>query len=440
MSKTFDVPKAFLERTTVFDTPTYPFSRIYIEKPVQGFRVNPLKRPPASFLSQFVPIPWEKNGFYYEEEKLGNHPYHHAGAFYIQEPSAMAVVNLLDLEPHHVVLDVSAAPGGKSTHIASLLSNEGLLISNEIDSTRFQSLLSNIERMGISNTVVTNQSPKDLVTHLPQMFDRILVDAPCSGEGLFRKDPSSRLQWSLALVESCAIRQKEILETVFDRLKPGGILVYSTCTFSREENEQVILDFLAKHNDFELYQHPLFAHFNTKVTQGVGAKILPNEVRGEGHYLAVLRRQGSVVPKSFKPWRGNTRSAIFNQFVQEFLKDVTLPFTFQHKNLFYGLPHMEEFRRLHIVRAGILLGEFSDTRFTPAHHFSHVLSPQHVQRVLALELKDDRVLRYLKGEELAVENIEDGWTLVTVDHLSLGWGKVSKGRLKNHYPKGLRLI
>jgi NOL1/NOP2/sun family putative RNA methylase len=440
LSKPIDVPKSFIERTSVFDTPAHSFIDIYNERPAQGFRINPLKQPPASFLSNFKRIPWEKNGFYYEEEKLGHHPYHHAGAFYIQEPSAMAVVNVMDIEPHHVVLDVSAAPGGKSTHIASLLSNEGLLISNEIDSTRFQSLLSNIERMGISNTVVTNQSPKDLVTHLPQMFDRILVDAPCSGEGLFRKDPSSRLQWSLALVESCAIRQKEILETVFDRLKPGGILVYSTCTFSREENEQVILDFLAKHNDFELYQHPIFAHFNTKVTQGVGAKILPNEVRGEGHYLAVLRRQGSVVPKSFKPWRGNTRSAIFNQFVQEFLKDVTLPFTFQHKNLFYGLPHMEEFRRLHIVRAGILLGEFSDTRFTPAHHFSHVLGPQHVQRVLALELKDDRVLRYLKGEELAVENIEDGWTLVTVDHLSLGWGKVSKGRLKNHYPKGLRLI
>jgi NOL1/NOP2/sun family putative RNA methylase len=435
-----DLPEAFVKKTKVFDRDQSPFIDVYHQLSFHGFRLNPSKPVPSIFLKHYKKIPWCKNGYYIDQEKLGNHPYHHAGAFYIQEPSAMAVVEMMDIQPNDVVLDLCAAPGGKSTQIASYLSSQGLLIANEIDQVRSQILLSNLERMGITNAVVTNQDPKVLIPTLKTMFDRILVDAPCSGEGLFRKEPQSRNQWSEALVTSCALRQKDILHTAALKLKPGGTLVYSTCTFSSEENEEVITHFLNSHPDFYLYKHPLFSFFNEKVTGGIGVKILPNEVDGEGHYVAVLKKVGTLEFKDFKQWTGNTKSAIFNQFILDNLKDFKASFTFQHKDYFYLLPKMEEHRHLHIVRAGLMLGSFKDIRFVPSHHLSHALKDTQAQRTLDLTLEDSRVNQYLKGEELVVENQEEGWNLVTVDHLPLGWGKVSKGKLKNHYPKGLRLL
>ena len=434
------LPDRFIEKTKVFDRPQKPFIDVYEKPSFHGFRLHPSKPLPKSFLTRYKKIPWCKDGYYVDQEKFGNHPYHHAGAFYIQEPSAMAVVEMMDIQPNDTILDLCAAPGGKSTQIASYLSEQGLLISTDSDQGRSQILLSNLERMGVTNTVVTNQQPKTLIQTLKIMFDRILVDAPCSGEGLFRKEPLSREQWSEDLVKSCAIRQQDILNTAAIKLKPGGTLVYSTCTFSSEENEEVIVRFLKDHPDFYLSKHPLFSFFNETVTQGVGVKILPNEVEAEGHYVAVLKKLGTLEFKDFKQWTGNTKSAIFHQFILDHLKDFKVQFTFQHKDFFYHLPTMEEHRHLHILRAGLFLGEFKETRFIPSHHLSHALKPHQAKRTLSLTLEDSQVQRYLKGEELTIDGIEDGWTLVTVDHLPLGWGKMSKGKLKNHYPKGLRLV
>lgn len=402
-----------------YDRPTY-----------KGLRVNTLKISPEEFAGitpfSLTPVPWERNGFYVDEEKIGRHPYHFAGLYYSQEPSAMSVVPLLDVKPGEKVLDLCAAPGGKSTQIAQALQGRGILISNEIMGDRAAILSQNIERLGVKNAVVVSAKPSFLAQKFPGYFDKILIDAPCSGEGMFKKNAKEAFEnWSPSGVALCAARQKEILNEGAKMLKGGGRLVYSTCTFAPEEDEEQVESFLAEHPDFSLLEQK---------------KLYPHEVAGEGHFYAVFLKTEGACP-SLRPIKSNL-SVKERTLVSEFFKQ-TLCKELQGTMLragttVYLLPE-ESFplEKLPVLRAGLRLGEFLKDRFEPCHALAMALGKDEAQRTVDLSVRESE--RYLRGETLE-SDVENGWCLVTVDAYPLGWGKATNGTVKNHYPKGLRLI
>ncbi|MBQ4482256.1 MAG: RsmF rRNA methyltransferase first C-terminal domain-containing protein [Lachnospiraceae bacterium] len=436
----------------------------FLHEAKRGIRLNPEKYTGSAdaILPESERVPWENNGYYYKgttEFMPGRSPLHHAGAYYIQEPSAMAPVNFLDVRPGMCVLDLCAAPGGKSTQIAAFLKNKGLLITNEIVPDRAKILSQNIERLGIKNTLVTCHDPDFLSDRYPASFDRILVDAPCSGEGMFRRDPVAVKEWSVENVKRCVIRQEEILKAAAVMLKPGGRLVYSTCTFGKEENEEQIANFLKSHEDF----HPVDIRPFTGMREG-GMKgtlrIWPQDNCGEGHFMAVLLRNGELNEASYG-YRGVTEPCIsgkslqgitvFRDFISEVIKDGDMKRRLSdNKNLFAsgknlclipegGLPSLS---RLRYLRAGIQLGEIKKDRFIPSHSLAMAISPGEVYICHELDPGGDEVKQYLAGESLDISNTREshrkGWCLVSTGGISLGWGKISGGIMKNHYPKGLR--
>ena len=329
------LPNEFMKRMKILLKADYEkFYCSYQKEAVRGLRVNLLKGTKEEFLKKspftLTPVLWESNGFsYLTQEHPGKHPYHEAGVYYIQEPSAMAVAVLADSKPGEKVLDLCAAPGGKTTHLASQMKGKGLLVANEIHPIRAKILSQNIERMGIRNAVVTNEEPIFLKKYFPEFFDRIVVDAPCSGEGMFRKDEIARSEWSLQNILLCAARQREILEHAAEMLKPGGRLVYSTCTFAPEEDEETILIFLEKHPEFsidlevdeEKYRQMGFLQgcpeWIEEIRKAEGQiiadsrgksenaevirktfRLFPDRVEGEGHFIAVLRKKGDLQEES----------------------------------------------------------------------------------------------------------------------------------------------
>lgn len=447
------IPEEFKDRMKKLLGEEYEeYITTYERKRVQGIRVNTLKIDTESFkrISPFelkASVPWEDRGFYMDEEKPGKHPYHAAGLYYIQEPSAMAVAASLGIKKGERVLDLCAAPGGKSTQAAAYLEGDGILVSNEIEGKRARILSENIERCGIKNAIVTNNSPKELEGYFPGYFDKIIVDAPCSGEGMFKKEEAAIEEWSLENVISCSIRQKNILESADKMLKPGGYMIYSTCTFSPEENEVVMEYFLNKHNNYRIIEIEKKNGFSKGYSDLVNdneldksARLFPHRLRGEGHFMCLLQKQdGDEI--SGKPLKSNIKV--------EDLKDY---FTFARGNLnisieknmylagenLYSLPYgIPEIKGLKILRAGIHLGSFKKNRFEPNHALALVLKQGEAGREINLSSKSHEVLLYLGGDMLMTD-IEDGWCIVNVDGYSLGWGKASKGILKNHYPKGLR--
>ncbi len=467
------LPIAFKERMERELGDSYgEFLKSYEKSRTFGLRYNPLKiskeRLRSYFKSQkakLEPVPWAEEGFYYPKEiKPGRMPLHEAGGYYIQEPSAMSAVALLDPMPGERVLDLCAAPGGKSAQIAGRMNGEGTLFANEIVSSRAKILSQNIERMGIGNAVVLNETPKRLAKRFPLYFDRIAVDAPCSGEGMFRKDERACLEWSLEQVGRCADRQKEILACAVEMLKPKGTLVYSTCTFSRQENEDIASWLSGQYPQMEMEKQ---------------MRIWPHLHRGEGHYAArfVKTKTGEVSllkPPDHETERVDEKRSIsasedgsaqkvrnwnkkreqrqeqkqameqFHLFLQETLtQDAYAYFKGQMESgrlEAFGeqlclLPvGVESLDGLKVERAGLQLGCCKKNRFEPAHAFAMALLPDQVKRTL--ELKEPE--RYLRGETLDCGGMADGWTLVTVQGCSLGWGKAVRGTLKNHYPKGLR--
>lgn len=414
------------------------------------------------------PIPWVKEGFYYEsQDRPGKHPYHEAGLYYIQEPSAMAVVELLEPEPGELVLDLCAAPGGKSSHIASRLEGKGFLLSNEIHPARAKILSQNIERMGVRNCVVCNEEPAHLVPRFPQFFDKIVVDAPCSGEGMFRKDEKARAEWSEAHVKMCAARQGEILDHAAAMLKPGGRMVYSTCTFAPEENEGVIHRFLARHGEFQVEDRSHYEGFTAGKPQWAGygqegivsdgqlkytLRIMPHKLEGEGHFMAVLRKSGAAV-------REDSHMGEARRLKQEVLKDYqafirgTLanpkPFLKNEGYVLFGEQlyltpgEMPDMAGLKVVRPGLHMGTLKKNRFEPSHGLALALRAEEVNAVCDLPSESSTLLKYLRGETLMPEEckaggLDRGWVLICTDGFSLGWCKLAGGILKNHYPKGLR--
>ena len=482
-----------------------------------GLRVNTAKISVEDFLKispfELTPIPYVKNGFYYdgEKEQPAKHPYYFAGLYYLQDPSAMTPASRLPIEENDVVLDLCAAPGGKATELAAKLHGTGLLIANDISSKRAKALLKNIELFGVENSFIVTEYPKKLAEYFTGFFDKILIDAPCSGEGMFRKEPAALAQHCEALVKQCAELGADILDSAAAALAPGGELVYSTCTFAPEEDEGQVAAFLQRHPEFTLadvlgnVDYTFGSEGEANRTGGLPLDV--SKVRriwpcqgGEGHFMARLVKAGTprALPapgeytpeeqlwlaaaeagkrsKSGKPQkaakpadarsarRENSRAcreavqgrssrsrdagagdasptqslAAWREFAEEYFPELA-----KRPAVVHGggvlLPAAFPQTNLHVLRAGVFVGSVQKGRFVPEHHLFTAFGALCRNRE-ELTLADSRTVEYLSGREIEAHTAADGWCCVTVDGWPLGGGKVSGGRVKNHYPKALRLL
>ena len=449
------------------------FLASYDEKRYYGLRRNPLKSSSELFTAQMPytleKVSWAEEGYYYqEEEQPGKHVLHEAGAYYIQEPSAMAVVGILDPQPGERILDLCAAPGGKSTQIAGRLQGEGLLVANEVISDRARILSQNIERMGIRNCVVLSEEPGRVAELFPGFFDRVVVDAPCSGEGMFRKDETAVEQWSEDHVWKCADRQLMILREAARCLKPGGVLVYSTCTFAPEENEGTISRFIREQEDFLIEEIPHDVNFASGRAEwtdepipGIACtmRLWPHRLRGEGHYIARLRRKGSMdgemsgrVQNRGRTSAGKERcraEAVKRELTEDLQAFLVKELGIKEDWLarqggsverfgeqLYLVPgEMISMQGIKVLRPGLHLATEKKNRLEPAHSLALALTAVETDRVW--ELSYEEAVRYLRGESLSCD-AQKGWTLLTYSGYPLGFGKAAGTQMKNHYPKGLR--
>ena len=424
------------------------FNTLKVQSPEERMRILKTLK-----ISSDKKVSWANEAYYFDENvRPGKHPYHEMGLYYIQEPSAMSAAALLAPKPGMRVLDLCAAPGGKSTQLATYLGDSGLLVSNEINTQRSRILSQNIERMGIKNAIVTNEDSFVLASHFPGFFNAIQVDAPCSGEGMFRKLPEAIEQWSMENVAICAERQKEILDNAAVMLKPGGTIVYSTCTFSKEENEAVIEYFLERHPDFTLEEMERF---------------WPHKVDGEGHFVAKLVRRGSVDTdlkadrktkknKNSKNRKNETKPALtkenmklLSEFLDETISEDMAAWIKNSRLVMFGeqlyrLPDMEvDIKGLKVQRAGLHIGEFKKQRFEPSHSLALALKLSEAKNVVKLTWDDPQTTGFFNGQSFMLSDeqaaeCKKGWVLVCVDGYTAGWGKVNGTQVKNHYPKGLR--
>lgn len=427
------LPEAFLQRMEAQLGSEYPAFLESLERPrAVALRFNPMKgeRPVLPFVG--APVPWEPEGFYYDPEtRPGLHVYHEAGVYYLQEASAMAPVALLDPKPGERVCDLCAAPGGKTTQIAGRMLGQGFLVCNEINPKRAKILSRNIERMGVANALVTNEHPETLASRFPGFFDRVLVDAPCSGEGMFRKEEAAVTDWSQETVQMCARRQREILDSAARLVRPGGRLVYSTCTFAPEEDEETVAAFLEAHPDFtpEPVEAPWFVP-----GENASYRMWPHKLLGEGHFAAVLRKtQGESGEVPACP--GGKCPKAWESFAKEL--DITLPegkaVSFG-QSLYWAPMELPELNRLKVLRPGLELGTERKGRFEPAHALALWLKTCAVTESFPPESPEMKA--YLHGD--VVPSGKKGWCLVQAGGYAIGWGKGDGSVLKNHYPKGLR--
>ncbi len=455
------LPQAFLEKMQTLLKNEYPDFAACFDRPAyKSLRINRLKGTAQTFKSyvnwNLEPVLWCEDGFYYGDDiQPGKHPYHETGAYYIQEASAMLPAVLLDAQPGEKVLDLCAAPGGKSTEIASAMQNKGLLICNEIIPNRARILSENIERMGIRNALVTNESPDRLARKFPGYFDRIMVDAPCSGEGMFRKNDEACAEWSEENSTLCHYRQMEILNNAAKMLSSGGRIVYSTCTFSPSENENTIYQFLKEHPDFSVIKPALSRpEFDTGHFDWIEEKDLdinyqcqiencirlwPHQLKGEGHFAVVLEKtsQESDNPK-IKLEKGISEKNFkeFFEFQKNYLNSPLEGLFTKFGNQLYLLPKQTpDLSGLKVLRPGLHLGTLLKNRFEPSHALALSLSKHDVRQSCSVDLNTAAL--YLNGQTFSFDQGK-GWYLISVDGYSLGWGKCNGGIMKNHYPKGLR--
>lgn len=450
-----ELPIKFLEKMqNILGYEYDAFIKTYEENRKAALRINTLKGNGEKLFSvldeKLSPVPWTSDGYFYPDTmQPGKSPLHEAGAYYIQEPSAMLPAELLKAQPGECILDLCAAPGGKTTKIAADMKGEGLLVANEIHPKRAAILSSNVERMGIKNAVVTNESSDRLLKKFPEFFDRILVDAPCSGEGMFRKDEEARAQWSEENVIKCAVRQKEILDNAAAMLRPGGRLVYSTCTFSPEENEKMIVDFLNNHPEFSVEKTdtpPCISNGRPELAgndkrAAFTFRIWPHLTEGEGHFAAVLKKDGenenvyrnsniSPCPKEYEK--------LYRAFADEFLVNPPLgEISAFGENLYIMPPFLPSLDGIKVLRFGLHLGTVKKNRFEPSHSLAMALNPQDAVQCAELSISDKEIFVYLRGETIPAGDLK-GWCLVSVSGYTTGWGKAAGGIIKNHYPKGLR--
>lgn len=482
---TVKLPEAFEQRMKhMLGDEFEPFLASYEQERYYGLRVNTLKASVGEFFElspfQLSPIPWCKEGYYYDgEERPGKHPYYYAGLYYIQEPSAMSPVEMLDVRPGDRVLDLCAAPGGKSTQIAAKLQGQGLLVANDNSADRVKVLAKNIELFGVRNAAVLNETPNALARVFGGFFDKILIDAPCSGEGMFRKDENMIRSWSPESVQTCVVMQKDILDASAKLLAPGGRIVYSTCTFAPEENEARIADFLDRHPHFEVVPiseswgfaegrpewiaenrqgSPIFSDRAAESVKGT-VRLWPHCIQGEGHFIAVLQYNGEgrgiednpAVKKGKKPpvQTDSNRVEIISRFFAEMgLPDIPGKLVFFGDLAYLAAPGLPDLSSLKVTRPGWYIGNMKKNRFEPSQALAMGLRAKEAVRSVSFSVDSLEVVRYLKGETLQLQEHEiakrdagvtaKGYCLVCVDGYPLGWGKWIDGMLKNEYPPGWR--
>ena len=462
------LPESFQNKMKELLKDEFPdYIACYEEPRYYGLRVNTNKISVEEFqkISPFEirPVPWIENGFYYDGETAApsRHPYYFAGLYYLQEPSAMTPASRLPIEPGDRVLDVCAAPGGKATELGARLQGIGVLIANDISNSRAKGLLKNIEVFGIGNVLVLSEEPGKLVGYFKEYFDKILIDAPCSGEGMFRKDRKMIKAWEEHGPEFFANLQKSIIIQAAEMLKPGGMMLYSTCTFDGRENEQMVEYLLERHPEFEILSitpYDRFAHGIPELTKSKDeaykrtVRIFPHKMKGEGHFLALLRKRNiretdlaKSVNEDSSAGRGRKK---LPQELEEFFRGITWKLDADrleiHGERVYYMPcSLPDVRGIRFLRTGLLLGELKKNRFEPSQALAMCLKKEEYGKVLNLKAEDVRISRYLKGETLEVSDVlpetSNGWYLVCVDGYPLGWGKLTRGTMKNKYLPGWRL-
>lgn len=469
------IPFEFLQRMAqLLGNEYFDFFSCLHRSPRTGLRVNTLKISTSEFRAlspfQLSQVPWCPSGFIventgdeFQQVQPSKHSYHAAGLYYLQEPSAMAAAEALAPMPGEKVLDLAAAPGGKSTQLAVLMNNTGVLVANEIHPKRVWDLAENLERCGVTNTIVTNETPQNLADHFGEYFDRVLLDAPCSGEGMFRKGNVARQEWRPELVQGCAIRQSAILEQAARMLRPGGNLVYSTCTFSPEENEAVVANFLAHHPEFDLEVITPIPGFSPGRPDWIGLpsnhlilrtiRIWPHLANAEGHFIAsllkheassqyrgqVYRQRSASLNKNHVSKTGNSVHELVDDFCRA---NLTISFDSSHLAIVGSHIYLESesapaLTGLHVIHPGWWLGTIRKTRFIPAHALAMGLKSDQAAQILRLRAGDPRLLSYFAGESFPDPG-NDAWVLMTVDGYPIGWGKRVQNMLKNYYPHGLR--
>jgi len=418
-----------------------------LEKPRHyGIRVNTLKVSVDDFhdiFADIVPSDWCSTGFYYTgQNPPSKNPLYHCGLYYIQEPSAMSAAAILDVKPGDKVLDLCASPGGKSTQMAAALAGQGLLVANDANQSRIPQLVRNLEVAGVTNAVILRETPERLARHFPDYFDKILVDAPCSGEGMFRKNLDAVLAWDKNKAARLAAIQADILENAAQMLKPGGILAYSTCTFNPTENENVIWNFLERHQDFAIVpiRHTDFGV--SPANEGLclehpiphAARIWPHRQRGEGHFIALLQKNGEISDSHQMKRQSLSKydNKFYNEFCAKYLRNQVQSEVYAHRDgLFVLPPECPSVAGLHVVRLGLFLGSLQKQRFTPSYALAMTLVAADFadNAVISLHPDDPRLELYLRGETFQID-APDGYNLVCIGAYSLGFAKVLAGRLK----------
>lgn len=415
-----------------------------------SLRINPFKTWIGFDFKEYNlrKIDWTENGYYYQNTNAGKTIYHDSGLYYIQDASAMAVVELMNVKPHEKVLDLCASPGGKSTQIAEKLENTGLLVSNEIVPSRAKTLSFNIERMGITNTIVLNESVENISNNFPKFFDKVLVDAPCSGEGMFRKNHEAINEWEKTDIYSCSKRQLDILEKASNCVKSGGTLAYSTCTFNIEENEHVIAKFITLHPDFYITKSDKSHYFSngvdirkyykdTNIDTTNCVRLFPHLLECEGHFVCIMKRK-EIDEIEYK----NPKSNINNKtrdIVKKWCKENNISIDIDNlsainDNIYQNPEFLINVKNLKFLRIGLHLGQINKDRFEPSHSLAMALNkPKNIISVDKIDLQ-----KYIHGDILCRENIENGWYIISYENIPIGWGKNVNGTIKNYYPKGLR--
>lgn len=465
------LPKEFEERMKALLGDEYSdFADAMDTPPVRALRVNTLKYTPEelekSCSFRLEKLPFCKEGYIFEGEHIGTDPLHCAGAIYVQEPAAMTALECVEITPKMKLLDVCSAPGGKTTQAAAKLCGQGVIVSNEIDGKRCRVLAQNIERLGVRNAVITNTDSKVLGETYREEFDLVIVDAPCSGEGMMRKNPLAVSEWSMDNIRRCAERQSEILQNIAHTVKRGGKLLYSTCTFAPEENEMQMARFLSEHADFHLI--PVSERVEKATSDGLAEfgeemklcrRFYPHVSKGEGQFMALLQRDGECesthMPKA-ESKRGkngkesskkkkNTADDTAVAVIKDFLADVlteegvceteNYTLTLSSDGNFYLACNIDVPRETRSV--GVAVGSVQKGRVIPHHNFFTAYGSL-FKRQIRLDIGDARVLRYLHGESIETE-LENGFAAVLIGGAAVGGAKISGGEAKNYYPKGLRI-